>query len=76
MNKKSLIEFQEGEKVKINCVECGLGFKKRLGELGLYDGSELEIIKNDGSGPVIVKILDSKIALGRGEIAKIYGRKI
>jgi len=76
MDKKSLAGFRAGEKVKITCVNCGPGLKNRLGELGLYDNSELEIIKNDGSGPIIVKILNSNIALGRGETKKIYGRKI
>lgn len=74
--KQPLANFKEGEKVKIRGVKCGQGFKNRLCELGLFDGSEAEIIKNDEFGPLIVKILDSKIALGRGEASKIYGEKI
>lgn len=72
---KPLIEFKQGDKVKIECVACGRNFRNRLCDLGLYDGSEIEIIKNDKSGPLIIKIFDSKIALGRGEAMKIQGEK-
>lgn len=71
-----LIEFPRGTKVKIECVDCGLNFRNRLCDLGLFDGSELEIVKNDNFGPIIVKIFDSKIALGRGQAAKIMAEKI
>ena len=74
--KKTLIDFREGDKVKIECVNCGFNFKRRLIDLGLFDGSEVEIIKNDRFGPFILKIFDSKIALGRGQAAKIYADKI
>lgn len=73
---KSLIEFQKGDKVKIEGVKCGQNFKNRLCDLGLYDGAEIEIIKNDKFGPLIIKIFDSRIALGRGESSKIQGEKI
>lgn len=72
---KPLIQFDVGDKIKIECVKCGRNFKNRLCDLGLYDGSEIEIIKNDKSGPLIIKIFNSKIALGRGEANKIHGEK-
>jgi len=73
---KNLTEFSKGDKIKILYVNCGRNFKRRLSELGLFYGIEIKIIKNDGWGPIIVKIFESKIALGRGEALKIYGRKI
>ncbi|MBU1166950.1 ferrous iron transport protein A [Patescibacteria group bacterium] len=76
MNSKSLLEFKTGTKIKVHCVECGQNFKKRLCEMGLYDGSEVEVLKNDGLGPILLKIFDSKIALGRGEAEKIMGEEI
>ncbi|MBU0597872.1 ferrous iron transport protein A [Patescibacteria group bacterium] len=74
--KQALITFREGDKVKIECVHCGKNFRKRLIDLGLFDGAEIEIIKNDKYGPLILKIFNSQIALGRGQAAKIYGNKI
>jgi len=73
---KSVAEFKKGETVKITCVKCGRNFSRRISELGLFDGSEIEIIKNDNFCPVIIKIFDSQIALGQGEARKIYGEKI
>ncbi len=73
---KSINNFKSGEIVKIKCVECGSAFKHRISELGLFDGSEIEIIKNDNCCPIIIKIFNSKIALGQGEASKIYGEKI
>lgn len=71
-----LSQFKEGEKVRIVGVNCGKEFSRRLCDLGLFEGTEVEIIKNDNFGPMIIKILNSKIALGRGETNKIYGEKI
>ncbi len=76
MENKMLSEFGAGERVNIKCVGCGKNFKRRLTELGLFDGTEVEIIKNDHLSPLIIGIFDSKIALGRGEAFKIRGEKI
>ncbi|MBU1118851.1 ferrous iron transport protein A [Patescibacteria group bacterium] len=70
---KSLITFNVGETVSIRCVRCGRNFTKRLSDLGLFDGALVTILKNDSFGPIILKVLGSKIALGRGEAEKIYG---
>ncbi len=61
----------EGEHVRIRCVDCGKGVKKRLCELGLFDGTEIEIVKNERSGPMILKVKESKLVLGRGQAEKI-----
>ncbi len=76
IKKKLLSDFKNGTKVKILEVNCGREFSRRLSELGLLPREEIVIIKNDQFGPVIVKILESKIALGRGEARKIYAEEI
>lgn len=73
---KNLNEFQKGDSVLVKKVDCGKEFNCRLTELGLFNGAEIEIIKNDNFGPLLIKILDSKIALGRNEANKIYVKKI
>jgi len=76
MKRKLLSQFNKGEKVKILGINCGREFSRRLCDLGLFEGTEIEIIKNDDFGPIVIQILNSKIALGRGEANKIYGEKI
>ncbi len=60
-----------GKKVLIKEVLGGFKLKKRLSDLGIYEGIKVEVVRNDFSGPMIVGILDSKVILGRGEAHKI-----
>jgi Fe2+ transport system protein FeoA len=65
----TLDKFKKGDKLIIKYLECGQNFKKRLMELGLFNGGEIEIIKNDNFAPLIIKIA------GVGAIlAKSFGR--
>ncbi len=68
---KPLAMAKEGAKVTIKEIRSGRGLKKRLGELGLYEGTKVVIKKNDIFGPVMLKVLDSTLVLGRGEALKI-----
>ena len=61
----------EGSIVKVKDIVSGVRMKKRLGELGLYEGSEVLVYKNDVCGPVILRVLDSRIVVGRGQAMKI-----
>lgn len=61
----------EGSVVKIKDIVSGERMKKRLSELGLYEGTEVLVYKNDVCGPVILKVLDSRIVVGRGQAMKI-----
>ena len=72
----TLDKFLNQDRIQIKKIICAEKFCRRLGELGLYVGAEIEIIKNDNFSPLILKIFDSHIALGRIEAQKIYGTKI
>ncbi|OIP79851.1 hypothetical protein COW94_00060 [Candidatus Peregrinibacteria bacterium CG22_combo_CG10-13_8_21_14_all_44_10] len=71
-----LSEFYKNTTVRITNINCGADFCRRLDALGLFEDTEVEIIKNDNFGPLVIKILNSKIALGRGEADKIYAEEI
>lgn len=72
----TLSSVGRGKTVRINCIDCGFGLKKRLSSLGLYSGTEVEIIKNDSHGPIILKVLNSKIVIGRGQAMKILVEEV
>ncbi len=46
-------------------------FKNRLGDLGLYEGATIKVVKNHNTGPMVLKVLDSRVLLGRGQAHKI-----
>jgi ferrous iron transport protein A len=56
-------------------VVCRLGggseFASRLAAMGLSVGSRVQVLQNRGYGPVLVLVRETRIALGRGEAAKI-----
>ncbi len=60
-----------GKKVLIKEITGGVELKKRLSALRIYEGVEIEVVRNDFSGPMIVGVLNSKVVLGRGEAYKI-----
>ncbi|NLP45564.1 MAG: ferrous iron transport protein A [Epulopiscium sp.] len=65
-----LLFFPQGEKGIVSKIMGGRKIDKRLYEMGLNTGSEVQVIKND-AGPIIISLGGSKIALGRGLAQKI-----
>jgi len=63
-----LAPHQEGSVLELR---GGRGFISRLATLGFTLGVSLTMVQNFGSGPLIVRVRDARIALGRGEAAKI-----
>lgn len=49
----------------------GCGFTARLAALGLVPGAPIEVCRNDGRGPLLVRVKDSRIMLGRGMAEKL-----
>jgi ferrous iron transport protein A len=71
---KSLDEIEVGKKVRIVKILGGYGLVRRLVSLGLTIGVELLIINNQG--PIIIKLGDSNIAIGRGIARKVLVEEI
>jgi ferrous iron transport protein A len=60
-----------GKKVKLISVKSGRGLRGRLTAMGLVPNIEFTVISNGSHGPFIIKVKESKIALGRGMANKI-----
>lgn len=59
--------------VKIN---GGNNLLKKLGSMGIYEGVNIEKLTSYNKGPVIIKVLNSHIAIGRGMAEKIIVKEL
>jgi ferrous iron transport protein A len=67
-----LSELKAGEEAAIQGFDAGHGLISRLSALGFTPQAQVTMLQNFGSGPVIVKMRDTRIALGRGEAMKVW----
>jgi len=67
-----LSKLSIGEEAKLINVQGGHGIKQRLSVLGLNPGVRITMIQNGSWGPVILGVMDSRIALGRGMAKNIF----
>ncbi len=74
-NATTLSNLAPGEVGVVQKLAGGWGFMSRLATLGFTPGAELTMVQNFGRGPLIVSIRGTRIALGRGEAAKVYVTK-
>jgi ferrous iron transport protein A len=68
----SLSALASGEMGVVRELTGGWGFMSRLATLGFTPGARLTMVQNFGHGPLIVNIRGTRIALGRGEAAKVH----
>ncbi len=62
---KKLIEMNKGEKGKVIAIHGGRGRILRLAEMGITPGEEIVLLQKS-LGPVIIKVKDTNLALGKG----------
>lgn len=66
-----LDEMPTGELAVIRAFHGGREIAGRLTSLGFTPGAEVQMTQNFGRGPLIVTVRGTRVALGRGEAAKI-----
>ncbi len=64
-----------GETCKVAKIQAGGSATRRLYEMGLNTGAQIEVLKND-RGPMIVGLGGHKVALGRGLTEKVLVGKL
>ena len=67
-----LTEIKGGQTVFVDKIECNCDTKTRLCALGIIEGQEVNMIKNDGKNALILKVIDSRIIIGRKDAEKIF----
>jgi len=68
---RPLASVPEGEQVRLGAVEAAAGLRARLAAMGLVPGVQVRVMRNSGSGPVVVEVKGTRLALGRGMAVRI-----
>jgi Fe2+ transport system protein FeoA len=64
-----------GEQCVVIELAGGRGLLGRMASLGFTPGAEVRVLQNFGRGPIIARVRDARIALGRGEAGRVYVRR-
>jgi len=68
---RPLSQVAEGQTVNIIKIDGGRGLRMRLTTLGLLPNTQVTVIHNGRSGPFVINVKNSKMALGKGVVDKI-----
>lgn len=63
---------EHGEVVELAGGRCMLS---RMTALGFTPGADVTVVQNYGRGPLIARVRDARVALGRGEADRVYVRR-
>jgi ferrous iron transport protein A len=67
--------LETGERGVVVELKGGHGLLGRMTSLGFTPGTEVTILQNFGRGPLIARVRDARIALGRGEARHVRVRR-
>ncbi|MEJ2566667.1 MAG: FeoA family protein [Gammaproteobacteria bacterium] len=70
-----LDQLAAGSRAVVSELQGGRGFASRLAGMGISVGCQIEMLQNPAHGPLLVRVRDTRIALGRGEASKIVVRE-
>ncbi len=68
-----LTKFNPGDEVTLIDIEGGRGVRSKLFNLGLTPGIKIKIISKNSCGPIVLKVRDGRLAVGRGMAEKNFG---
>jgi len=66
-----LTDLNTGDEGTLIGIEGGRGIRSKLFNLGLTPGIKIKIVSKNGWGPIVLKVRDGKLAIGRGMAEKI-----
>lgn len=72
----SLAQAPPGKRARVEAIQAGRGLMNRLASLGIIPGTVVTVLGNAGAGPVILEARGGRLALGRGQAARIVVRVI
>ena len=66
-----LAMVRPGCRTRLVAVRGGRGIVQRLAAMGLVPGVEIEVVSTNGAGPMVIKVMESRVMLGRSMTQKI-----
>jgi len=72
----NLSDVPNGKKGLILEIETGKRLFNRLVSMGINQGHEFTVVRNNRNGPVVIDIDGSRFAIGRGMSEKILVKEI
>jgi Fe2+ transport system protein FeoA len=69
---QTLVDLAVGARAMVSRLGGGRELASRLSSLGLTAGAEVAVVQNYGRGPIIVAVRGARLALGRGEAARVF----
>lgn len=67
----TLAQLAPGSHARVEALPRSHGLSKRLIALGLIPGAEVRVLQNWRRGPLIVEVHGARLALGRGQAARV-----
>ncbi|MCP4717693.1 MAG: ferrous iron transport protein A [Deltaproteobacteria bacterium] len=67
----ALSNIRPGKRVRLVEINAGRNLQGRLLALGLIRGTQISVITNEGSGPLLIGLGESRMSLGHGMAEKI-----
>jgi ferrous iron transport protein A len=71
-----LDELPAGSDAEVITLTGGGSIIGRLAALGFVPGSRVSMVRNYGHGPLILSVINTRVALGRSEAPTIGARRI
>lgn len=67
-----LSDMPPGSQGRVSRLQGQRGLRNRLATFGLVVGAQVTVLQNHGTGPLLVRVHGTRIALGRHEAAQIW----
>ncbi len=64
--------IREGERVKVARVSGDRGLVRRMTDLGLRPGMEIEIVSSSRTGAFVIRLGEQRLGVGYGMAKKIF----
>jgi len=72
----SLAQLAPGQRGRVEAIQGGRGLVSRLAALGIVPGTLVMVLSNARFGPLILEARGGRLALGRGQAARIIVRVV